>query len=242
MVNKTAVGLLAVVIVASLGVGIMLGLQLGTSGGTDVTAGGGQSTDESTAVPAGNGDSTATTGNSPSATQRTTIPARQFNEEEIANYVVQFINQEREGRGLQTLSTDGTTADTVAAMASNHSIAMANLGKTAHKIDGVDTSGRYRNYDLYDRCKFKSPEGSYISQPDADFESVGLTRVGTQYQDDGETKFNGDERDVARAIVDGWMESSEYRERVLINGPTVLGVGVEVTDGGTAFVTADVCA
>lgn len=243
MVNKSAVGLLAVVIVASLGVGVMVGMQLGANGGGDVTAAGGQSADGSTATPAGNGDgTTATTASGPSAEQRTTIPARQFDEEEIANYVAQFFNQEREGRGFEQLSTDGTTADQVAAMASDHSTAMANLGETTHEIDGVGTSGRYRNNDLFDRCKFKSPEGSYIRQPDSGFESIGLTYAGTQYEDDGQTKFNADERAVARAIVGDWMQSSNDRNRVLINGPTVLGVGVEVTDGGRVFVTANVCA
>jgi len=115
-------------------------------------------------------------------------------------------------------------------------------GSAAHKVDGVSTTNRYRNHDLYERCKFKSPEGSYIATPDEKFELVGTTYAGTHYQADGGERFNGDERAVARAIVDDWNESATYGERLLTRGPTRMGIGVEVTSTGKAYATVDVCA
>lgn len=244
MVNKTAVGLLGVIIVASLGVGILIGMQLG---GGDAPVAASPSTDGPTETQTGDqddgmrSDATATPTENP-AEPRTTVPARQFDEGEIASHVAQFVNDERRERGRQQLSASDSTATSVAEMASDHSVAMADEGTVSHEINGVGTAGRYKNYELFERCKFKSPEGSYIQQPDEKFEMVGMTYAGTHYENGGEEQFNGDERSVARAIVDDWIQSSEYTERFLMKGPTRMGVGIEVTDGGKVFATVDLCA
>lgn len=245
MVNKTAVGLLGVVVVASLGVGILIGMQLGASG--DAATNVSPSTTGATETPAGDEpDSTSSTGTATPAEnpteQRTAIPARQFDEREIAVHVAAFVNQERVNRDRSELTTDDATATRVSAMAANHSVAMADAGSVSHDADGTSTTGRYKNHELFERCKFKSPEGSYIRQPDEKFELIGMTHAGSHYQDDGKERFNGDEEAVARAIVDDWTESSTYSERLLVKGPTRMGVGIEVTDGGKVFATLDVCA
>lgn len=246
MVNKTAVGLLGVVVLASLGVGILIGMQLG--GGGDAPTATVPTTDSSTATAtptghqtAANPSGTATPSTTPTDRQ-TTIPARQFDEGEIAARLATLVNEERQERNRSSLGTGGKTASRVAAMAVNHSVAMADNGAVAHTVDGVSTRNRYENNDLFERCKFKSPEGSYISQPDEDFELIGSTKAGTRYQDDGEERFNGDEQSVARALVDGWLEDEENTERLLVRGPTRMGVGVEVTAGGTVYATVAVCA
>jgi hypothetical protein len=245
MVNKTAIGILGVVVVASLGVGVLIGMQLGGGTGSPVSTspadGGGTATPASDQTDDGGGDGTATPSESTNERQ-TTIPARQFDEEEIANHVADFVNEERETQNRTRLATGDATATRVSRMASNHSVAMADHGSAAHKVDGVSTTNRYRNHDLYERCKFKSPEGSYIATPDEKFELVGTTYAGTHYQADGGERFNGDERAVARAIVDDWNESATYGERLLTRGPTRMGIGVEVTSTGKAYATVDVCA
>ena len=245
MVNKTAVGLLGVVIVASLGVGVLIGMQRGGGADTATTTVPSSGDQTGTPTPSQSGTSSSSTTETPageSTEQRTTIPARQFDEGEIASHVAEFVNQERQNRDLQRLETGDATSTTVAAMARNHSVGMADAGNVTHEVEGVDTAGRYRQNELFERCKFKSPEGSYIRQPDEEFELIGMSYAGTPYQDDGEEQFNGDERAVARAIVDDWMQSSEYSERLLVKGPTRMGVGVEVTDGGKVYATMDVCA
>lgn len=248
MVNKVAVGVLAMVVVASLGVGILIGMQLGGGGGASAPAATAPTTDGGTETPASqqsNGGDAATATATPAEEQierHTEIPARQFDEEEIAAHVARFANEEREAQNRTRLSTGDATATRVSAMASNHSVAMADHGDTAHNIDGLTTTARYKDNDLFERCKFKSPEGSYISTPDEKFELIGQTYAGTEYRDDGETRFNADEEDVARAIVDEWNESSTYSDRLLVRGPTRMGVGVEVTSEGTAYATIDVCA
>lgn len=245
MVNKTAIGMLGVIIVASLGVGIVIGMQLGTGDAAPDTASPTEAGESE--MPAGDEtesdspESTATPTENPSE-QRTPIPARQFDEEEIAFHVAQFVNEERENRNESPLDTDDATAVRVSAMASNHSVAMADHGSAEHEVNGESTASRYKRNELYDRCKFKSSEGSYIRQPDEKFELIGTTYAGVTYDDGGEERFNDDERSVARALVDAWNESSTYSERMLVEEPTRMGVGVEVTSDGTVYATVDVCA
>lgn len=245
MVNKTAIGILCVVVFSSLGVGILIGMQLGgtTDGPVPTTPTTAAATDTPVDDQQAGDGSAATATPAGAATERhTSIPPRQFDEGAIESHLVRIVNEERTSRNGTELSTGGTTAASVSDMASNHSAAMANSGGLSHEIDGDGTASRYRQKDLYERCKFKSPEGSYISQPDEEFELIGSTYAGTAYEDGGSTQFNGDEQAVARAIVDGWTESSTYGERLHVRGPTRMGVGVEVASDGAVFATVNVCA
>jgi hypothetical protein len=242
MVNKTAVGLLGVVVVASLGVGVIVGMQLG---GADAPTAATPSTDGTSQTPTDASDEESEETATPAheqTDQHTEIPARQFDDEEIARYVAEFVNEERAAHEESALRTDDATATGVSAMANDHSVAMADHGTVAHEIDDVSTSDRYENSDLYDRCKFKSSEGSYIRTPDESFELVDTSYAGVAYEDGGEQQFNADERDVARAIVDDWIANSTYSERLLVTEPTRMGVGIEVTADGKVFATVDVCA
>lgn len=245
MVNKTAVGVLAVVVLASLGVGILIGMQMG--GGEETVTNASPTTDGTTDASTDTRTDPATSAETETPVdqgteQPTTIAARQFDEDEIATHVATFVNRERVDQGRVELTTDDETGREVAVMARNHSVGMANAGTVGHDVNGVSTASRYKNYDLFERCKFKSNEGSYIRQPDEKFELLGLTYAGKEYQDDGQEQFNGDERAVARVIVDNWNESATYRERLLVDEPRHMGVGVEVTEAGKAYVTLDVCA
>jgi len=131
MVNKTAIGILGVVVVASLGVGVLIGMQLGGGTGSPVSTspadGGRTATPASDQTDDGGGDGTATPSESTNERQ-TTIPARQFDEEEIANHVAEFVNEERETQNRTRLATGDATATRVSRMASNHSVAMADHG------------------------------------------------------------------------------------------------------------------
>lgn len=249
MVNKTAVGLLGVVVVASLGVGVLIGMQLGGGAQTATNATPGSDTTTATPVDGENGSASDSNSTSETATpadgtteQQTTIPARQFDEDEVATHIATFVNEERTEAGRIELLTDDATGESVSELSRNHSVNMANAGQVAHDVGNGSTAARYKRFELFERCKFKSPEGSYIRQPDEKFELLGSTHAGVHYQDDGEEQFNADERDVARAIVDDWNESSTYSERMLVEGPEHMGVGVEVTQSGTVYATLDVCA
>jgi len=59
---------------------------------------------------------------------REAIPPREFNERNISAAIVEDINDAREAEGVDRLSTTGTTAEDVRAMAGSHSDAMAEAG------------------------------------------------------------------------------------------------------------------
>lgn len=169
------------------------------------------------------------------------MPARLFNETEIANYVVQFINEERTAEGLEPLETDGNTADQLQAMAQSHSEAMASTGDVAYTINNVSSADRYRNYGLYEQCKINRDNNYVIYPDDASFEAVAQTVAGQTYNDGGQEQFNEDERAVARAIVDEWLAFRTYDDRLAYPESRRLGIGVVVTQDSKVFVTANVC-
>jgi len=138
------------------------------------------------------------------------------------------------------MSTTGTTSDQLSAMARDHSVAMAREGESLHEIDGVDTTGRYQNSDLYDTCRFQPQGKAYTKNPDTSFEALGRTVAGRPYGPDGE-QFNAGTLDIAEEIVDDWFSSSVYRERLTYANTGRMGVGVNVTESGDVYATVDVC-
>lgn len=275
MVNKAALGLLGVVIIASLGVGVLIGMQLGGGDSaeqspTDSSSdGGGQETAAPTTTGA-NGTNVSTetgTGNETENVTRnetetktvtettevttsappTTIPARRFSRGDIEKAILEEVNRERQSQGRVKFSGSSPTASTVKTMARNHSVAMANAGKVAHTINNQSIRHRYEEYGLGDRCTFRDSGGGFVWVPSDDkfddgFEVIGKTVVGRPYEGSNGTKFNEDAEDVATVVVSRWMSNAGDSEVLMRKGPTLLGVGVEVTGDGTVYVTANVCA
>ena len=257
MVKKGLLAIAAVVLLVVLGTGVLIGAQF--SGGTaDMPT---QTTDSQSDDGGGGSTATATAGNGttpvptsePSGTttptptetapsQQESIPAREFNEQNVSNYVRQFLNEEREAAGVPPFESGLQTEADLNEMAKGHSEQMASEGKAIHKIDGVSSEDRYENSGLYDRCTFKSAEGDYIEQPDRNrFEAVEKTVAGQTYEEDGEQRFHATDKEVARKIVDDWMAWPDYRERLTLRNANIVGIGVEITDTGNVYVTANIC-
>ncbi|MBX0321527.1 CAP domain-containing protein [Halomicroarcula sp. F13] len=262
MVNKSLLGISVVVLVAALSVGVVVGMQIGgpaaapeDPGGQTETAdgGGGDGGDggSSTSTPTTETPATATatvtatpveTATAQQTEREPYVPARYYDEAEIERFVVEFVNERRANRKLDPMSASGTTANQLSSMAGGHSVAMAEEGRTLHEIDGVDSADRYRRNDLYESCKFQAAGKSYIRYPDgANFEAIGKTVAGHVYTDDGQERFNGGEREVAKAIVKNWFETQPYRDRLTYQNAKRMGVGINVTEQGDVYATANVC-
>ncbi|AAV45124.1 unknown [Haloarcula marismortui ATCC 43049] len=252
MVKKGLLAIAAVVLLVVLGTGVLVGAQF--AGGTaDTTT---QTTDSQSGDGGGNDDSstaTATAGNSTTPTptaetngtatpQQESIPAREFNEQNVSDYVRQFLNEEREAAGVPPFESGLRTEEGLNEMAKSHSEQMAIEGKAIHKIDGVSSKDRYEDTGLYDRCTFESAEGEYIEQPDRNrFEAVEKTVAGQPYEEGGEERFHATDKEVARKIVDDWMAWPDYRERLTLRNANIVGIGVEITDTGNVYATANIC-
>jgi hypothetical protein len=197
----------------------------------------------------------------PTATPRPTVSPSEFDEEAIATHIERLINRRRQAAGLEPLSRNGTTVGTVVEMARAHSEAMADEGDPTHEIAGNTSTDRYRAYELYNVCSWQKPGEEGFARPDANgvtdspngFETVASTIAGREYefQRDGETitRFNADEQDVAEAIVNQWwnntgVDSTDrlyYRDRLTLPNAGRIGVGVEVTQFGEVYATANLC-
>ncbi|GCF12904.1 hypothetical protein Harman_08390 [Haloarcula mannanilytica] len=176
------------------------------------------------------------------APKQESIPAREFNAQNISDYIRQYLNEEREAAGVPTFESGLKTESDLNEMAKSHSEQMAIEGKAIHKIDGVSSKDRYKSAGLYARCEFNSAEGDYIEDPDRNrFEAVEKTVAGQPYEEGGEEKFHATDKAVARKIVDDWMAWPDYRERLTLRNANLVGIGVKITETGNVYATANIC-
>jgi len=240
MANKAALGVLMVIVLVSMGIGILIGMQLGgpaaseptesddSGGPTPVPDGG-----EETTVPTSPPESSPTTQSraTDQAETRTTVGIRRFDDENIESKMEQRINEKRRSRGLDQLDTSGLLATRVSWMARNHSEAMAEERRAIHKIDGQSTADRYRDADLYGACQFQKDGGGDTISPSEKFENVETVNA----------KFYMNDPAIANDIVDNWFDNQSLQDRLTYENAIALGVGVEITNRGDVYATSNVC-
>jgi uncharacterized protein YkwD len=241
MVNKVALGILAVIVLTAMTVGGLVGLQLG---GEDPLGPNGTSTPTPTpGVGSGNASTnqTATPERTPSPeptpSPEETVRADEFNDTRIEEQVRRLVNDRRTNRSDRTLRADSTLTE----MARFHSDNLAAQGYPSHVADGYSAQERYERFGLADRCQV--PDDSYTGIRTGEaLETVAKSFAGRPYTaPDGETRVNENERAVARAVVDGWFDRSSDRRKLVLEEATAVGVGVTVTDDGAVYVTANLC-
>jgi len=261
MVNKAALGVLGVIVLVSMGIGVLIGMQLGGGGavgGSDGSTDDGESGptplpgDDSTPTPVPTTAATAATTTvgppteQPEQTEtevapaRTTVPARRFDEDEIAAEAKRFINQRRVQQGLSELTTSGQTVDQIDALAADHSIDMADEGVLSHNVNGNSSQDRYRAANLFDACQFPSNSDSYLITAEGN-NLEAITRTVAGRYDSGTGEFYENETAVAEAIVENWFDSMTAEPRLTYRNAERIGLGVEVTRDGTVYATADMC-
>lgn len=271
MVNKIAVALVGgLVLVAVLVVGGVAALVLGGGSAGEATptfvdetplpsptptaAPAATATGAPTATATPTATETPTPTATPTSTTRPPVPAVEFDEREVERLVGRLVNERRRAADLDPLELEGGLAGDVSEMARDHSGAMAAEGEATHVVDGNTSADRYREYSLYENCKWVKPGEEGFAFPDANgletgsengFEAVANTTAGREYEDDvtGETRFNADERDVAEAVVNEWWNTTipPYPQRLTLPNARYLGVGVEVTRDGDVYATANLC-
>lgn len=213
-----------------------------TAGGTDTgtrTDQGGEPTPTPTPYPTLTPTATATPTATPALTD---VPPENFDEREIERLVGEYINERRVAMNRSRLTTGEEGVAPVVEMARAHSSDMADVGEAIHRIDGQSSADRYRANELYDRCRWSTPDGTtLVTADDNALEAVGHTVAGEPYRSDGQRQFNGDEEAVAKTVVDNWLATDTYRPRLLRPNAEAVGVGVEITRRGDVYVTANFC-
>jgi len=201
-------------------------------------------TDAPTTAPTPTATATPTVTPEPTPTAtRTPMLIRRFDTEAIERHLRRLINDWRAEQDLQRFShADGTVVRKLDRMATAHSVDMADIGETIHRIDNRSSAGRYRDYELFETCQFKKRGAQYIVTPTRNrLEVLGKTYAGTTYRGPDGLRYNGNESMVAQAIFDNWRTNSVFRDRLAYANATRIGIGVETTGDNEVYVAGNVC-
>ena len=197
-----------------------------------------------TTVPTPTATATPTVTPEPTPTPtRTPMLIRRFDTEKIESHLRGLINDWRDERGLDRFSQpEGAVVRKLDRMATAHSVDMADLGKTVHRIDNRSSAGRYRAADLFETCQFKKRGAQYIVTPTRNrLEVLDKTYAGVRYRGPDGPRYNDNESMVAQAVFENWRTNSVFRDRLAYANATRIGIGIETTDKNEVYVTGNVC-
>jgi len=245
MVNKVALGILAVIVLTAMTVGGLVGLQLNDDGGpgeTTPTANGTATPTPTPETSGGDGGADGTAGGdgttTPTPTPSPTVSPARYDEALIEQEVRAAIDERRDGRGMDRLISD----EALDRMALNHSRAMAQQGYVSHAAGGFTAADRYEAFDLADRCRIADNSDRGVRSGQG-LETIDKKNVGRNYTfaTDNRTVTLENETQIARAVVDTWWAREEPRRKLLLEEASVAGVGVVVASDGGVYLTVDLC-
>lgn len=231
MVNKVALLVLGVVILTSVGVGALVGLQFGPGeqAATTPTSGAGTPTAASP-TPTASGTGTATV----SPTARPTVAPAAFDRAEIEAALFAEVNAYREANGLETLYAEPELRE----MARFHSENMADEGELSHTAGGFTTAQRYERFDQDCRVSNNADRGTLTGDA---LEALEYAVAGRPYEADGETRYHRNESAIAAAVLQDWNASADASKRLNLEDATHVGIGVHLTTDGEVYVTLNLC-
>ncbi len=152
---------------------------------------------------------------------------------DVARRIHDYVNVERARRGLAVLAWDAR----LARIALRHSRDMAKRNFFSHDSpEGQDFDARYRQAGY--RCAIRV--GSVVH---AGAENIALGRLYSSMRivnGVAEYDWNSAEQ-IARKVVDGWMDSRGHRKNILTPHWRHEGVGVEIHPDNKIYVTQNFC-
>ena len=151
----------------------------------------------------------------------------------VENHIYEFTNMERDLHNVGPLIRDFR----IDAIARGHSEDMSARNYYSHDSPeghGPSDRGKMAGYDCMD----------YGSRYLGLAENIALYSTYTSYMSKAsKTSYSwyGDEKDMARAIVDGWMNSPGHRESMLKQDYTRIGIGVAINEDEDGYHTQNFC-
>lgn len=146
-----------------------------------------------------------------------------LNETVVEELVAGLINEHREERGLPSLQYDSE----ISRIAGYHSEDMATREYVDHRaLDGETVDDRFDAFGY--ECRNTG-------------ELILYTVVGEDVELVNGTRRFETEPELARRIVDLWLQSDPHREAIFYPVWERIGVGVVVTGDGSVYVTANTC-
>lgn len=236
-VRSAAVGVLVVLALAVAAVGLGLvalgggpGPAVDAPNGTDGGSVDAPATDREGTVVGGSDPVALTDESGSSATDEGTGAAGEIDTARIERAIHERVNEIRRDRGLEPLAADEDLAE----IATYYSRRMADEEFFSHTgPDGQTLLDRYDRFG-YD-CRVDTGGQRYVTGG----ENLAYTYADTPVQTEGGVvSYGGNETEIARGIVEGWMNSPGHRENLLRPYWNREGVGVvlDPEDGGTQVI------
>jgi len=169
----------------------------------------------------------------PGATARQQKPQPAIEAANLAKTIHAWINKMRKKHGLNSLSWN----DALGRIALKHSRDMASRNYLDHVTpEGKTFPWRYR-LDGYS-CEIRI--GNQIH---AGAENIALGHLyNSTTTENGITYYHwNSEQEIARRIVNGWMDSSGHRENILTSYWRQEGIGIEIGPGNKIYITQNFC-
>ena len=144
----------------------------------------------------------------------------------IETWVARYTNEERQAVGLAPLVQDPAIAD----IARAHSESMVEFGLN-HVIRGQEPTDRALDAG-YD-CRAYNADGSYsygLSENISEYPRVMMWGLALGTSSGRPVEFNSDGRDMARMLVNEWMNSPGHRANILDQDARRIGVGVAIKE------------
>lgn len=235
--NKGALFVVALFTVMSMGIGALVGAELGAVGPTASPTTGVTAT-PATADGGGGEVPAATTSSTPTATPTAipTVAPDEFDRATIEREIRSAINAERQSRGLQPLDHAGE----VRQMNRFHSEQMADQRYVSYVAGGFTVDERRERFGLSGHCRVTNDANTAILDG-REVETVGRTVAGRPYTREGDRHVDRDESAVASAVADQWLNDDEARAKLLLANADAVGVGAVVAGDGAVYVTVTLC-
>ncbi len=153
----------------------------------------------------------------------------------VENHIYEFTNMERDSHNVGPLLRDSR----IDAIARGHSEDMSARNYYSHDSPeghGPSDRGKKAGYDC------RKYYGGYYTEGLT--ENIAMYATYTSYMSKAlKTSYSwyDSEEDMARAIVDGWMNSPGHRESILEQDYTRIGIGVAINEDEDGYHTQNFC-
>jgi uncharacterized protein YkwD len=236
MVNRSLVLVFGAIVLTSVAVGGLVGMQFGGSGdgadrqGTEANA-------TATPTPDDGSDDSTPTPDEPTPTA-TPTPDGGSDESTPAPLSESVDRSAVEAELLASINGDVRTGrdslvreDTLDEMARFHSENMESQGYPSHDAAGYSTKARYEKFEKYSSCRIPSDGGRSVRTGE-EIEVIGRLTV-----DDSDV----DESALADRLVEKWLDDAGATEKLRYSNAAEVGIGVVVSDRGGVYATVDLC-
>lgn len=231
---RSVVLVLGLLILGSMSVGVLIGMQLGN--GTDVAVQNHTQTstpDRSTPTPIPGPDQTSD--NSPQ------VPSPQSPSHQLRDALLRTINHYRANHNRSPLINIGPPTDKLRQIATNHSEHMAAVGVAEISLRGSTSSERYNAAGLTEKCSFPSNSGYSTIDPSVGKLELVANPVQAPPYENVEGGYKGDPSSVTQNSLSTWVDSNQDRRKLLYRSAEQAGIGIVITDRGSVYVTVSLC-